>query len=219
MNTSIDLAYLIKVRMGELGIKPAELGARLGYRNPAKAVGRVWALLNAFVDNDKNRRAVARLHEALEVAPEVVAAALAQNLARLAEEEQRRLDAKQKILEEYEARWRRDFRPHTILVAELNSPTQTRIWGYYGGPGRALHIDFIAIDDPNTFLRQTLEALPTKLTITPSGEPRTLFFGNAIGFVINYSPDHAVLHSLDGTPLETLSRARRYPDVPIRIGG
>ena len=219
MNTSIDLAYLIKVRMGELGIKPAELGARLGYRNPAKAVGRVWALLNAFADNDKNRRAVARLHEALEVAPEVVAAALAQTLTRLAEEAQRRLEDQRRSAAEYEALWRLHFRPHAILVSERSIPTQITMCGFTGGVERHLMIRFNAVDAPDTYLRQTLEALPTKLHITPSGLPVTHFFGAALGFVINYSPDHAVLHALDGTPQETLSRARRHGEVSIRIGG
>ena len=65
MPTRTPLADLIEGRMHELGLDAEALGFRLGcYRNPLKAAGRVHALIDG--------RALARLPEALGVAPEVV---------------------------------------------------------------------------------------------------------------------------------------------------
>src|SRR5829696_6143834 len=73
MPTRTPLADLIQARMEDLGLDREALGFRLGaYKNPLKAAGRVHALIDRHITTEKSRRALARLHEALEVDPEVV---------------------------------------------------------------------------------------------------------------------------------------------------
>ena len=52
-------------------------------------------------------------------------------------------------------------------------------------------------------------------------EPRTdllQFFGATTGFIVNYTPDHAVRFDLEGRPTETLSRAYRPGEVTLYLG-
>jgi hypothetical protein len=44
-------------------------------------------------------------------------------------------------------------------------------------------------------------------------------FGNAIGFIVNYSPDFAVKYSLEGTPLEIFDAAYRVGDATLLVKG
>ena len=46
-----------------------------------------------------------------------------------------------------------------------------------------------------------------------------MFFGEALGLIINYSPDRAVRCDLDGNPLEVLPKAYRIGEVQLSIGG
>jgi hypothetical protein len=46
-----------------------------------------------------------------------------------------------------------------------------------------------------------------------------MFFGEALGFIINYSPDQAVRYDLDGTPIEVLSKAYRPGEVSLSFVG
>jgi hypothetical protein len=45
------------------------------------------------------------------------------------------------------------------------------------------------------------------------------FFGRATGFIINYTPDHAVRFDLEGRPVEALAQAYRPGEVTLYMGG
>jgi hypothetical protein len=46
-----------------------------------------------------------------------------------------------------------------------------------------------------------------------------MFFGKALGLIINYSPDAPLHCDLDGTPLEVLAKAHRPGEVSLSFGG
>src|SRR4051794_39589370 len=72
MTCPTPLANLIRIRIQELGLTEEALGRRLGYSNPAKATGRVYALCNDQPFSAKSRFALWRLPEALELSADVV---------------------------------------------------------------------------------------------------------------------------------------------------
>ena len=59
---------------------------------------------------------------------------------------------------------------------------------------------------PITFVQQVLAALPDKLRLGGDGRQYVTFFGEALGFIVNYSPDKALRCSLSGEPLGILNR-------------
>ena len=48
--------------------------------------------------------------------------------------------------------------------------------------------------------------------------PEVKFFGPTTGFIVNYTPDHAVRFDLEGRPVETLTRAYRPGEVTVILG-
>jgi hypothetical protein len=45
------------------------------------------------------------------------------------------------------------------------------------------------------------------------------FFGPTTGFIVNYTPDHAVRFDVEGRPMEKLMRAYRPGEVTLYLGG
>ena len=123
--------------------------------------------------------------------------------------EQRRL-----AQEQDEAAWRAAFRPHAVILTERMVPSQIFFCGAMGGTERFRIIRFEDTRAPVTFVPQVLKALPGK--VNPGGF--VPFFGKALGFVVNYSPDQAVRYDLDGTPVEVLPTAYRIGEVQLWIG-
>src|ERR1700681_1317658 len=78
------LATLIENRMQQLGLARPALGLRLGYRNPAKAAGRVYALCDGHITSLKSKSALHRLRTAIEVPAENVEKAVQDTLSILA---------------------------------------------------------------------------------------------------------------------------------------
>src|SRR3979411_952147 len=100
------LAVLIETRTQQLGIDRAALGLRLGYRNPAKAAGRVYALCDGHLTSIKSKAALRRLPEAIEVPAEVVETAVTATVSFLADLK-RQEDKKLRMARETEdAAWR-----------------------------------------------------------------------------------------------------------------
>jgi hypothetical protein len=71
---------------------------------------------------------------------------------------------------------------------------------------------------PMSFVRQVLDALPNKLRTGPEGQKGVPFFGEAKGFILNYSPDRAVRFTLNGEALEVLPKAYRPGEIELTIG-
>ncbi|WP_146159845.1 hypothetical protein [Bradyrhizobium sp. MOS002] len=176
------------------------LGFRLGYRNPAKAAGRVHALCDGHVTSRKSIAALERLPDALQVSAEAVQQALAATVAQKAALKWARVQAE-------DARWRAGFRPHAVILTERKCPTQIVICGLTGGIGRWLIIPLDLSCSPLTFVDQVKRALPRKLETNYSGGNYVPFFGVAHGFIVNYTPDTAVRFTLAGEPIESLEKA------------
>src|ERR1700682_3703380 len=116
MNTRTPLAALIETRMQQLALDRAALGLRLGYQNPAKAAGRVYALCDGHITSTKSKTALHRLPTAIEVPAEVVETAVKATASLLAvlkwqEDEKLRIARKTE-----DAEWRAAFIPHAIIL-------------------------------------------------------------------------------------------------------
>jgi hypothetical protein len=219
MITPTPLAVLIETRMKQLGIERAALGLRLGYRNPAKAAGRVYALCDGHITSTKSKTALERLPEAIELSAEVVETAVNATLSFLADLK-RQEDEKLRIARENEdAAWRATFKPHAIIQGERSIPTSITMYAITGGSERWLKIKLDLSKPSNTFIEQVLTALPNRLDLGKDGLLSVPFFGYALGFIINYSPDAAVRYDLKGNAVENLSKAIRPGQAWVSLKG
>ena len=145
--------------MQELGLSAEGLGSRLGYRDSAKAAGRVQALCDGHLENKRSRAALARLAVALEVPDTVVQEAL--NASRqLIDESRRRLAERNRHARDVEEhRWRAEFKPHAVIETQRRCPEQIVFCGFTGGVERWLIIRFDLSKSPITFVEQAIHAL------------------------------------------------------------
>ena len=91
--------------------------------------------------------------------------------------------------------------------------------GFTGGAERWLIIRFDLSHSPITFVQQALDALPRRAPLGPNGHRGVMFFGRALGFIVNYSPDEAVRCDLNGRRVEVLPKAYRPGEVTLSFGG
>lgn len=214
------LADLILTRMKDLGLDHATLGHRLGYANPVKAAGRIYAMLDGNVPlSSKSRAAIQRLPAALEVDEDTVARAVAETDEIAATEARRVTEERRAARERAEAEWRSAFIPHAILQTSLTVPTQITMCGMTGGARRWLMIGLDTSKPPVSFIGQALAAVPEMTRLGHEGHRGVQFFGRLLGIVVNFTPDHAVRFNLEGTPLEILPHAYRSGEVTLSIGG
>jgi len=212
MTAETPIARLIQDRMHQLGLTPEGLGARLGYRNPERAKGRFQALCDHRFTSQKSLSALTRLPEALGVPQVAIEAAVAETLALRAKmAEERRMTL--------EAEWRAGFKPHAVILTERFCPTQITICALTGGIDRWRVIPLNLTKSPLTFISQALAALPERVIVGEDGRRRVRFFDEALGVVVNYSPDRAVCFSIDGEPIEVLPAAYRLGKLEVSIGG
>jgi hypothetical protein len=219
MTVRMPLANLIHTKMTELGLDRQALGLRLGYQNPLKAAGRVYALCDGHIKSRKSRAALGRLPEALEVPPEIVRRAVAATEEIFLEMEIQAEEQRRRGAEAAEAEWRKRFRPHAVIQTERTVPSQITFCGLTGGAERWLIIPFDLSKSPISYIKQALEALPEKARFGRDGKRFVPFFGEAHGIIINYSPDQAVRCDLEGKPLEILPKAYRAGEVRLSRGG
>ena len=111
-------------------------------------------------------------------------------LSRLQESRERRREAKA------EAAWRRDFRPHAVILTERDRPVMLAAMMFTGDQR---FVFFEKGADPATFAEQTRQALPDEVPL----------FGEPQGYIVNSSPDRAVRYDLGGKKVEEYPRAFR----------
>jgi hypothetical protein len=195
----LPTVVLLNERCADLKLKPADLVRRCGYKNITKGLRRLDEFRGC--DFEASRGLIAALPNALGVPPEQLAEAIERT--------------KQQLREASEKAWRAAFRPHAIIMTERNRPTSITLCVIVGS-NRVRHIDFpedLALGSYPHYAHDI-----TKKRIEPRGG-EILFFGKAIGFVVNYSPDSAVSFDLDGKPLATLDCAYQLGSMFISIGG
>ncbi|MER2266525.1 hypothetical protein [Methylobacterium oxalidis] len=219
MTRPTPLADLIRTRMQELDLTEEALGRRLGYTNPAKAAGRVHALTNGLPLSAKSRFALWRLPEALELSPAIVLQAVADTEQLFAESEREAEEERRLAQEAEEAAWRASFQPHAVIQTEHTVPTQITFCGLTGGTRRWLIIPLDLSRPPVTYVQQAVDALPEKTIACSDGGRAVMFFGRALGLIINHSPDAALRCDLRGNPLEVLEKAYRPGEVRLSFGG
>jgi hypothetical protein len=115
-----------------------------------------------------------------------------------------------RVAAEADAAWREEFKPHAILLGTQERPSQIFIFAVTGGAERWLKIHLDVSQPPVTYAEQAL-AIVRKT-------PFVQFFGKTTGFIVNYSPDHAVRFDCEGTPVEIFSRAYRPGEVTVSLG-
>jgi len=136
----------------------------------------------------------------------------------LAEQERQAEEERRLAREKEEAEFRAAFTPHAIVQTARTVPSQITICGLTGGARRWLWIDFDLSKPPITFVQQALAALPERTGLGSDGKRYVTFFGEAVGFIVNYTPDQALRCDLDGQPQEVLSKAYRPGEVGLAIG-
>jgi hypothetical protein len=106
MQTKLPLAELIQSRLRQLCLTPQDLDFRLGYSNPAKAAGRVYAICEGYLDSQKSRAALVRLADALELPAEEVADVIEVTRGSLAEQKRIADEQKRSEIHAKEVGWR-----------------------------------------------------------------------------------------------------------------
>jgi len=99
---------------------------------------------------------------------------------------------------EIDAAWRASFQPHAVLVTANKIPSPIFVAAITGS-AKKLYI----VPPAN------LSQLAWPSWIAKHVPEEVLAFGKVEGFVINYTPDHAIRFDLLGNPVETLGAAYR----------
>jgi hypothetical protein len=194
--TRIDLplSVLIRKRCQDLGLSRGELVLRCGYKNMSKGLRR---LDQVYVGEfEKAGALLASLPDALDLPPETVKEAITATTRQIAAEA--------------DARWRASFKPAAYLLGTSNRPSQIWMFGVTGGAERWLKIPLDISQSPVTYAEQALAVVRKT--------PVVQFFGPTTGFIVNYTPDHAVRFDAEGRPVETLARAYRPGEVTLYLG-
>lgn len=218
MTRHTPLAELIQTRMKELGLTQEALGRRLGYSNTAKAAGRVYALCNDKPFSTKSLAALRRLPEALELSSATIEEAVSATEQLFSARAREAEDQRRAAQKAEDAAWRAAFRPHAVILTEHTVPTQITMCALTGGAGVRLIIPIDASKPPLTFINQAVAGLKEHFREPGNGPIGILFFGRALGLIINYAPDQAIRCDLDGTPREVLTKAYRLGEARFSPG-
>ncbi len=186
-------------RLNELGVRRGELARRCGYRNISKGVRRIDQVCGGDLGSRSAKIILEALPAALEINVETVKSGVEATIKVLEREDADR-----------EAAWRAAFKPTAYLLGTERRPSQIFIFGITGGPERWLRIPLDLAQPPVTFASQAL-AVVEKTPVVP-------FFGPTTGFVISFTPDHAVRFNPKGAAVEILNRAYAPGQVELFIG-
>jgi hypothetical protein len=167
---------------------------RCGYKNITKGLRR---LDQVYVGEfEKAGALLARLPDALDLPPETVKEAITATTRQIAAEA--------------DALFRASFKPAAYLLGSSNRPSQIWMFGLTGGAETWLKIPLDPSQPPITYAEQALAVVRKT--------PVVQFFGPTTGFIVNYTPDHAVRFDAEGRPVETLARAYRPGEVTLYLG-
>ena len=113
------------------------------------------------------------------------------------------------------ANQKQTFQPHAIILAERTVPSPIFVAALIG-VDRILRINFDPDQPPVTYIRQAMAGIDQKLAHFKCASLPG--FGKPIGFVVNYSPDHAIRYDLQGNALEILPSAYRTGKASMSVG-
>jgi len=203
MSDRLPIHDFLEARSKALGIRRQELARRCGYLNVAKGIRRIEAMYAGDLESSSARTILKVLATALEVEQAVVDEAIRQTADTLDRN-------KQAVLAEQEAAWRMSFEAHAYLVGSEKRPSSVVVFGLSGGAQRWKRITLDCSRPPVTYATQAL-AVARRTPVVP-------FFGPTTGFIVNYTPDHAVRFDIKGNAVEVLDRAYLPGEVELQIG-
>jgi hypothetical protein len=196
----LAITALVANRARQLRLSPAKLVRRAGYTNEAKGLRRLKDLLAG--ETRHTRGLIRGLAAALETSTDVVEAAVVETERQLAEAE--------------EAAYRAAFVPHAIILTERLIPQPIFVAAFFG-VGRLLKIELDARAGVETFAAQARQGLRERLA---AFDGRAIpAFGRPTGFVVNYTPDHAVEYDADGREIAVIAAARRLGTATFSLSG
>jgi hypothetical protein len=181
--SNISIKQYISQHIEKTGISRSQLVIRLGFWNINKGLRRLELLEN---EGKLIGLTIEDLASALSVDVDVIRELI----------DQANSAAFQKQNEEY----RRQFVPHAVLITTNKIPSPIFVAALIGVE-KLLRLDLDVSQSPITYPKQVLFKLPV-------GVPA---FGKVTGFIVNYTPDHAVEFNRAGKPIAAFDHA-------IRIG-
>ena len=190
MSDKRRLSKLIEDRLEDLGISRRELVPRLGYTNVNKGHRRLSAIL--LGDRQIARQLRTALALALEVDISEVDAAIDTD--------------HQAELTELDKQYREKFVAHAIVTTAYSIPSPIFVAAMCRSD-RLMRIDFKEGSSPVTYSYQAKQKLP-------EGIPA---FGKTTGFIVNYSPYHAVAFDRCGHPTRQLNEAVRLGQAHLNV--
>jgi hypothetical protein len=195
---------LVETQLKQLGLRRSELARRCRFKNVNKGIRRIEGVCCGDLTSRAAKLVLEMLPEALEVSRDVVDATIRETADRI-EAAERKAAAKRDAL------WRASFKPHAYFLGTDARPSSIVIFGVTGGAERWLKIPLDLSQPPLNYAVQAL-AVVRKTRVVP-------FFGATAGFIVNYTPDHAVRFDLQGDPVEYFPRAYCPMQVSLTLGG
>jgi len=185
---------LVQNRCRELGLSRKDIVRRAGYVNLAKGHRRFDELLAG--DVNAARGLIDRLPTALNLPAETIGVAISATARQQREAE--------------DAAYRAAFKPRGFIITEHTVPTSITMAAFVGAD-QSLWVDFDPGTTAITYLGQTLRAAKQRSPIR--------YYGDAVGVVVNYSPDEALRFDLNGYAGEILPAAYRGETLSVLLGG
>jgi hypothetical protein len=198
MNSQPPIVSLICSRCKELGLSRSALVARCGYKNTAKGLRRLDALLAG--DIASTRDLISRLPAGLNLSATVVT-----TVVEATESQLRAIREKQE---------RAVFRPHAIILTEKTIPRPIFI-AAVTGVTKWKRIDLDVVRGSETFLPQTMTVVKNRLAMFGGTLP---MFGAVTGFIINYTYDLSVRYDLNGEFVEAEPHICRFTEPIWTLG-
>lgn len=190
MASANPVAELIDRRLAALQLTKRELIVRLGYKNVSKGLNRLHQLYQGEFGYDDFL--LARLPEALQMAPSDLRAAKTKAVQNAA------LEARRQEL--------RRFKPHAVFLTEHRIPSQIVIAAIIGAD-RHRYMFFDYKTDPRSFRSIVLEAMPASIPM----------FGRVVGFVINHSPTYAIEYDAGGKLIEVRNQQKVLGQLLLKV--
>jgi len=190
MKTNNAVSRLIKERIAEFGITPAELVRRMGYSNVNKGMRRLDQIENGDIQCAVEIREF--LAAGLELDSELISHKINEGI--------------EEIKGEQERAYLKDFKPHAIILTTRTIPSPIFVAAMCRSD-RLMRIDFKEGSSPVTYSYQAKQKLP-------EGIPA---FGKTTGFIVNYSPYHAVAFDRCGHPTRQLNEAVRLGQAHLNV--
>ena len=125
---------------------------------------------------------------------------------------QKSIEVERLHYEQIDTEWRNAFKIHGIIETERTIP-QPIFAAALSGSVKHKFVELDTSNDAPSYSKQMIDEIPNRVC----NNGTIIAFGKPIGFVINFSPDHAIKYDLNGNPREDLDGAVRLGEGYMRI--